>query len=226
MSDSLSLIIPCHNEEGAIRTVLSKLSEVRAKMPQLKEVIVVNDGSVDGSAEILSEFADVIVLNSEKCEGYGAALKKGFLRSTSEFTAFLDMDDTYDVRQLPAMLEQMKTQRLDVLFGNRLGQRNGMPLIRQLGNNLYHHSLRILGFPHIADPCTGMRVFRTSLRERFCVIPQNDLSYSMALTLEIIKSGLKYAEVQVPYYERVGASKLNPLYDGVRFFWAILQYRF
>ncbi|MNL21185.1 Undecaprenyl-phosphate mannosyltransferase [compost metagenome] len=218
-------MIPCHNEEVAIAPVMGKIAEVRSRVPGLREVIVVNDGSTDRSPEILKQYSHIEVLNSEKCLGYGGALKMGFRHASSDLIVFLDMDDTYDIRQLPEMLQQFENQNLDVLFGNRLNDKNGMPWVRRLGNNLYYYCLRVMGFPHIGDPCTGMRLFKSELKDEFCSVSQNDLSYSMALTLRIINGRMKFSEMPIYYYERAGESKLNPLSDGVKFFWAILRHR-
>ncbi len=204
---------------------MAKVHELRLQMPQVQEVIVVDDGSNDRSSEMLRQFSDLTVLRSERCEGYGASLKKGFRHAKSDLIVFLDMDDTYDIRQLPEIYHQLETQELDVLFGNRLGQANGMPFVRRVGNNLYYYCLKLFGFPHIGDPCTGMRLFRSHLKEEFCSVGQNDLSYSMALTLQILNGKMKFSEMQIRYEERRGESKLNPLSDGVKFFWAILRHR-
>jgi glycosyltransferase involved in cell wall biosynthesis len=198
---------------------------VRRLLPQIHEVIVVNDGSSDSSLEILESAADVTIHSLPVSKGYGEALKQGFQKAQGDLILFLDMDDTYDVRDLPKMYELLLRNKLDVVFGNRLTDANGMPAIRRFGNNFYHFCLRLLGFPYIQDPCTGMRIFRKNLAADFCKISQNDLSYSMALTLYILRSGLRYDEIKIVYHERIGESKLNPLTDGVRFFWTILAHR-
>lgn len=221
----ISIVIPCHNEENAILPVMEKIRVVRAQMPNIHEVIVVDDGSTDTSSLILQRLEDITVLRSEVAGGYGAALKKGFSHASGDLILFLDMDDTYDIRDLPQMLQLFMTKNLDVVFGNRLADTNGMPWIRWFGNNFYHYCLKALGFPHIQDPCTGMRLFRSSLKADFCQPQENDLSYSMALTLKILRTKLAFAEVRIAYHERIGESKLNPLIDGGRFFWTILVNR-
>lgn len=226
MHTSMSVVIPCHNEQDAIPVVLKKIAAVRKVFPAIHEVIVVDDGSTDNSLKILKTFEDITVISSEKCMGYGASLKKGFMYASSDLIAFLDMDDTYDVWQLPILFKHQQENDLDVLFGNRLQQKSGMPFVRAFGNNLYFYLLKALRFPHLADPCTGMRVFKSHLQGSFCAVNEDDLSYSMSLTLHILTSDLKFAEIKIPYHERIGESKLIPLYDGALFFWAILRHRF
>jgi glycosyltransferase involved in cell wall biosynthesis len=226
MKPSITVVIPSYNEVEAIPAVLSKIAGLRTSMPEIAEVIVVDDGSTDGSAELLATYEGIRVLRNEKPQGYGSALKQGFQNSKSDLIAFLDMDDTYDIRDLKKMSELFHAENLQVVFGNRLTEANGMPWLRRFGNLFYHRSLKVMGFPKIGDPCTGMRLFRRQLTESFCQIPENDLSFSIALTLKIVTSGLRYGEIRIDYNERIGESKLNPLIDGGRFFWTILCSRF
>ncbi|MNL30832.1 putative glycosyltransferase [compost metagenome] len=175
---------------------------------------------------MLSQYSDITVLRNKAPQGYGGALKQGFRHSQSELIAFLDMDDTYDVRDLRKMIDLLHSNNLGVVFGSRLEEPNGMPWLRRFGNVFYHRSLKILGFPKIADPCTGMRLFRRHLVDSFCAVRENDLSFSIALTLKTLTSGIHYGETRINYNERIGKSKLNPLTDGGRFFWTILCNRF
>ncbi|MFN7727559.1 MAG: hypothetical protein ACK5P7_00185, partial [Bdellovibrio sp.] len=77
----------------------------------------------------------------------------------------------------------------------------------------------------LRDPCTGMRLFRRQLVPSFCQIGPNDFSYSIALSLFILKSKIPYGEVEISYHSRAGISKLSAIVDGWRFFWTILSSR-
>ena len=226
MKPSIGIVIPCHNEENAIPAVIARVQALKERRSDIQEILVIEDGSNDNSFQILSQYSDVRVIRNDKPHGYGGALKVGFKNSKSDLIVFLDMDDTYDIFDLEKMLEVRNKENLDVVFGNRLTETNGMPWLRRFGNLFYHHSLKIFGFPHIGDPCTGMRLFSRHLVDDFCRIPENDLSFSIALTLKIVTSGLKYGETRITYNERIGKSKLNPVTDGSRFFWTILSNRF
>jgi glycosyltransferase involved in cell wall biosynthesis len=164
-------------------------------------------------------------LRSEKAEGYGAALKRGFRHAKGDLILFMDMDDTYDVADLPKMYELLLKNEHAVVFGNRLHGKNGMPLVRRIGNNLFHYCLKLFLLPHIGDPCTGMRLFHKNLKDNFCSLRENDLAYSMALTVHILTSKISYGETHVLYHERIGESKLNSFNDGWRFLWSILLNR-
>lgn len=223
---SVSIVIPCHNEEAAIDVVLGKIAEVRRRMPQILEVIVVDDGSTDGSSKLLAGHPEVNTLRSEKAGGYGAALKKGFRAARGELILFMDMDDTYDIEDLPALYRELTERNLSVVYGNRLSAMNGMPRVRRIGNTMFQLGLKTVFRHPISDPCSGMRLFRASLRERFCEPAENDLSYSMALSVRILRMGIPVDEIPIRYHERIGESKLNSFSDGWRFLRSLLSNRF
>lgn len=221
----ISIVIPCFNEETAIPVVLDKITQAGQQTGLIAEIIVVNDGSSDGSAKLLQARSDIQVLHSVVSEGYGGALKKGFAQARGEYVLFMDMDDTYQISDMQRMLEHLEQKNLAVVFGNRLAQQSGMPAIRMVGNKFYHYCLRAFSLPPLEDPCTGMRLFRRELIADFCSLPQNDLSYSMALTMHILTAKIKYGEIRITYHERLGESKLNSFLDGWRFLWTILSNR-
>lgn len=221
-NDSVSIVIPCFNEESAIPIVMKKIAEVRLIMPNILEVIIVDDGSTDRSFEVLNQYSGIKILRNEKSQGYGAALKKGFREAQGNFILFMDMDDTYDIQDTPQMYDLLLKRKNGVVFGNRLAEKNGMPRIRRIGNIFYHYCLKIFMLPHVGDPCTGMRIFRRQYIEAFCRLPENDLSYSIALTVYILKSQIPFSETRILYHERIGESKLNSFQDGWRFLWSLM----
>ncbi|HRO67234.1 MAG TPA: glycosyltransferase family 2 protein [Pseudobdellovibrionaceae bacterium] len=223
---SISIVIPCHNEESAVDVVLGKIAEVRRGMPEILEVLVVDDGSTDASPRILATHPDVKVLRSETAGGYGAALKKGFREARGELILFMDMDDTYDIRDLPALYREFRERNLDVIYGNRLTAMNGMPWVRRLGNSMFRLSLKAVFRHPVSDPCSGMSLFKSSLKHKFCEPVENDLSYSMALTVRILRMKIRVGEMPIRYHERIGESKLNSFSDGCRFLWSLLSNRF
>lgn len=222
-SVTVSLVIPSYNEIDAIPVVLKKVLDYQKQDPRLSEIIVVDDGSYDGSEKILERWNGIRVLRSKKSGGYGAALKKGFQAAQGDLILFMDMDDTYQISDLSRMIEVLIENNNDVVFGNRLDQSAGMPWVRFVGNKFYHYCLKALSLPRLTDPCTGMRLFRKELVSAFCRLPEDDLSYSMALTIFILSSKISYNEIQISYLERIGDSKLNSVIDGWRFFWVILK---
>ena len=113
----LSVVVPCYNEAAAISTLLDRVLAA----PATREVLVVDDGSTDGTRELLAEVTDprVRVLLQPCNMGKGAALRRGFQEATSEFVIVQDADLEYDPADYPALLQPLLDGRADVVFGSR-----------------------------------------------------------------------------------------------------------
>lgn len=217
----LSIVIPCYNEQGAIGPVLSKILKLTSSVAfknefSKAETIVVDDGSEDNSADELSKFDWLRVIRHPCRRGYGAALKSGFSSSQGEVICFLDMDYSYDPFDLLDLWDSMKIKNLDVVFGNRLHNRQGMPYTRRIGNLFFSRLTKHVRGGAVSDVATGFRLFRRDKLPHFYV-PENGLNYSLALTLNLLSSRLKVSETPIRYHERLGRSKLNVIGDGLKF---------
>jgi len=222
----LSIVIPAYNEERAIGAVLERM---RAVGPALQEagftdweVIVVDDGSRDRTAEIVSAYPEVRLIRHPVNRGYGAALKTGFAHARGEWLAFLDADATYPPESLPDLYRAARASGADMVVGSRMGRAESeMPLVRRIGNWGFAFLLRVLGSAAISDSASGMRLLRREILERLYPLPDG-LNFTPAMSARAIYEGLRMIEVPIPYRERLGQSKLHPLQDGVRFLHAIV----
>ena len=223
---TLSIVIPAYNEERAIGAVLER---VRAVGPALQEagftdweVIVVDDGSRDRTAEIAAAYPEVRLIRHPVNRGYGAALKTGFAHARGEWLAFLDADATYPPESLPDLYRAARASGADMVVGSRMGSAESeMPLVRRIGNWGFAFLLRVLGSAAISDSASGMRLLRREILERLYPLPDG-LNFTPAMSARAIYEGLRMIEVPIPYRERLGQSKLHPLQDGVRFLHAIV----
>lgn len=223
---SLSIVIPAYNEEGAIRAVLDR---VRAVGPALQEaglreweVIVVDDGSRDRTAEIVAAYPEVRLIRHPVNRGYGAALKTGFAHARGEWLAFLDADATYPPEVLPELYRIACAARADLVVGSRMGHADSeMPWVRRIGNWIFAFLLRVLGGTAVRDSASGMRLLRREVLERLYPLPDG-LNFTPAMSARAIYENVRTIEVPIPYHERLGQSKLHPLRDGVRFLHAIV----
>lgn len=221
MKPSLSIVIPCYNEQTAIAPVLFKILKLtdsdifKTEFAQV-ETIVVDDGSDDGSSHELAKFKWVKAIRHDQRCGYGAALKSGFSSSRGDVICFLDMDDSYDPLNLLDLWAAMKTKNYDVVYGNRLHDRQGMPYTRRVGNLFFSHLTRHIRGGAVSDVASGFRLFKRDQLPHFYV-PENGLDYSLALTLKLLSSSLKLTETPIRYNERIGQSKLSVIGDGFKF---------
>ncbi|SNB51963.1 glycosyltransferase family 2 protein [Thermoflexus hugenholtzii] len=223
---TLSIVIPAYNEERAIGAVLERVRAVGLALQEAGftdwEVIVVDDGSRDRTAEIAAAYPEVRLIRHPVNRGYGAALKTGFAHARGEWLAFLDADATYPPESLPDLYRAARASGADMVVGSRMGSAESeMPLVRRIGNWGFAFLLRVLGSAAISDSASGMRLLRRETLERLYPLPDG-LNFTPAMSARAIYEGLRMIEVPIPYRERLGQSKLHPLQDGVRFLHAIV----
>jgi len=228
---SLSVVIPAFNEEGAIAAILERVLAVRGELSsggvEPVDVIVVDDGSSDRTAEHVAQVDGVCVVRHDCNRGYGAALKTGLSQAPGELLAFLDADGTYPPEQLPQLCRAV-LDGADMAIGSRMGGMDSrMPLSRFIGNRLFAVLVSLLSNQRVRDCASGMRVFRRSLLPRLYPLPDG-LDFTPIMSVRALHEGLRVAEIPIPYGERVGRSKLSILRDGLRFaesiVWNVLSY--
>lgn len=224
----LSIVIPAYNEERAIGPTLERTVGTREGMLTLDgieavEIIVVNDGSTDGTSTIISKFPEIIQVVHSTNQGYRAALLTGFQVACGDVLGFFDADGTYPPEAFPSLLKTMAETEADMVVGFRMtGASSRMPVLRIVGNRLYALLLTWLTRQPITDTSSGMRVFRRAVLSTLLPLPAG-LHFTPAMSTRAFHEGLKVVEVPVPYEERVGWSKLHVVRDGLRFLFAILS---
>jgi glycosyltransferase involved in cell wall biosynthesis len=223
---TVSVVLPMWNEAEAASAVLSRVMEARKELlrnhtVKFVEVLVADDGSTDGTAEIVESFPGIRVVKLPH-RGYGAALKSGFQAATGDLLGFMDGDNTCDLASFGPMTELLVMENVDMVHGNRLHRESRMPAQRRIANLAAGRFISILVGKKIIDSCTGIRVFRRSLLPLIDTLP-DDLSFSPALTTRVLLSReLTMAEIPVSYRERLGDSKLSMVKDGWRFLRQVL----
>jgi hypothetical protein len=225
---TLSIVVPAHNEEDAIGDILDRIlaqtDAIRATIREIGavEVIVVNDGSSDRTAEIAGSYPGVRLMTHGENRGYGAALKTGIRAASGEVIGFLDADGTYPPEALPALVNELFRQRADIVTGSRMaGTRGGMPLVRWIGNRLFAALVSLVAHRRVTDSASGMRVVRREALARLGCLPDN-MSFIVALSTQAMHEDLRTVDVPIAYDERVGRSKLRAVHDGLAFTRTIL----
>jgi len=228
---TFSVVIPAFNEEQGILPILQRVLSLR---PQLAaaglegpEVIVVDDGSRDRTAELVGAVPDVRIIRHGENRGYGAALKTGMTAARGELIAFLDADGTYPPESFPA-LWQAALDGADLVVGSRMAdQESAMPVSRRIGNRLFAGLVTVLGNHRVRDSASGMRVVRREALRRLEPLPDG-LHFTPIMSLRAMHEGLALVEVPIPYAERIGHSKLSAVRDGLRYLqsivWTALSY--
>jgi Glycosyl transferase family 2 len=224
----LSIVIPALDEEAALgetlRRCLAARAEIIAASPVREvEVIVVNDGSSDGTEAVARAFDEVGVLGFDRNRGYGAAIQSGFAFARGDWLAFLDADGTCEPRCLAALCRALAEEKADLAIGARRGPGSQMPRLRAFGNTLFAWMLGLLSSRPVSDTASGVRVLRRSALPDLEPLPSG-LHFTPAMTARgLLEGKLRLVEVPVPYARRIGESKLSVARDGVRFLASILR---
>jgi dolichol-phosphate hexosyltransferase len=228
MRKTLSVIIPCLNEQEAIPSVMSTVSQVREHfLNDLKfhdvQVIVVDDASRDNSVELLKTFSFVELLRHPKTKGYGASLKTGFAKARGQWICFFDMDNSYPADRIPSMLELLVKHDLDLVLAKRAFVSDGMSFTRGFGNWMFSAMTRAFFKAPLNDVCSGFRIFRRELLPEVLSISNSTLAYSLEMSIRFSRLGLRTQEFEIDYFPRKGASKLSVWKDGWLFLSLILR---
>jgi hypothetical protein len=228
----LSVCIPVLNEERAIGATLERCLGVESALRSIGvpalEVIVVDDGSQDGTAAQVRRYPRVRLVQHPHNRGYGAALKTGFAAASHELIGFIDADSTYPPEHFPELCRTLLVENADHVVGSRMaGAISDMPLTRRMGNVFFAGLLSALSGTRVTDSASGMRVFRHAALGLLSPLPDG-LNLTPVMSTRAAHEGLKTLEVPIPYRERVGPSHLRITTDGVRFLqtmvWTALTY--
>ncbi|MFZ5917158.1 MAG: glycosyltransferase family 2 protein [Chloroflexota bacterium] len=229
---ALSVVIPAFNEQDGIADIVDRVLAVRqplaeAGVPEL-ELIVVDDGSRDRTAEIVEGYADVRLIRHAINKGYGAALKTGFSHARGDLLAFLDADGTYPPEFFPQLCQAAIEQQADLVIGSRMaGQDSEMPLTRRVGNFFFANLISLISNQRISDSASGMRVLRREVLSTLYPLPDG-LNFTPVMSTRALHEGIKMIEVPITYSERLGRSKLSVVRDGARFLnsivWTAMNY--
>ena len=228
---TLSVVIPAYNEEDGIAEIAQRVLKIKNDLIKVGvanlELLVVDDGSRDRTAEIASEIEGVRMIRHEKNKGYGGALKTGFSMAQGELIGFLDADGTYPPECFPELCLAVLNGS-DLVIGSRMaGAESKMPLTRRVGNFFFANLLSLVGRYKVSDSASGMRVFKREILEQLYPLPDG-LNLTPVMSTRAIHEGISMAEVPIPYSERLGRSKLSVVHDGRVFLesiiWTALTY--
>jgi len=225
----LLIAIPALNEEASIQQIIARCLEARPEIIETSpvtevDITVVSDGSTDRTVELASRYRDhVKLIVFPKNRGYGAAIKEAWAQSNADLLGFLDADGTCEPRFFSQLINALKTHDADIALGCRLNEKSEMPWLRRLGNVLFASTLTLLSSSTLRDTASGMRVVRRTCLPALLPLPDG-LHFTPAMSARAILSArTKIVEIDMPYHEREGESKLHPAKDGLRFLRAILD---
>ena len=196
-------MIPAFNEVDGIGPTLEQLL---VSLPGA-EIMVVDDGSSDGTAKLVEKYPDVLLIRHGFNRGYGAALKTGMANASRPLVAWFDADNEHRVEDLTPMIESIRSHQLAAVIGQRIS--GGTSAVRGVGKALILLLARSLGFRGGRDMNCGLRVFRTEVISRYLPLLPNGYSASMTSLLVMLERGYPIGYYPVELGARIGTSKVT-----------------
>lgn len=221
------MVIPCFNEAATIESLIER---VRQAPVISKQIVVVDDGSTDGSRELLQRLStadDLLVLFHPRNLGKGAALATGFQAATGDICIVQDADLEYDPDEYPMVIGPIVEGRADVVFGSRF--QGGKPhrvvyFWHRLGNGLLTLLSNMATDLNLTDMETCYKAFRREVIQSIR-IEERRFGFEPEITAKVARKRCRIYEVGISYYGRTyGEGKKIGWKDGVRAIWCILKY--
>lgn len=213
----ISVILPAKNEAASLRTLLP---EVQVRMPDA-EIIVVNDGSTDDTADVCRQH-DVKLVTHLYSMGNGAAIKSGARVAQGEILVFMDADGQHQPRDIPLLLEKL-AQGYDMVVGAR-SRRSQAGMHRAFANGFYNRLASWMVGQRVADLTSGFRAVGAGKFRSFLYMLPNGFSYPTTITMSFFRAGHAVGYVPIHASRRIGSSShMRILRDGVRFLLIIFK---
>ena len=232
-ASGLSIFFPAYNDSGTIASVVIAALRTARRLTPDHEVIVVNDGSADGTAEILEELASIYpqvrIVTHETNRGYGGALRSGFASATRELIFYTDGDAQYDPSEMEALWRRFD-QNVDLVNGYKISRSD--PLHRVIIGRVYHHLVKTLFRLTVRDVDCDFRMMRRSIFDKV-QLEKNSGVICLEMMKKITDGRFRIAEVPVHHYHRAyGKSQFfnfRRLYrtaiDVMKLWWALVVRR-
>ncbi|MEW6008119.1 MAG: glycosyltransferase family 2 protein [Candidatus Omnitrophota bacterium] len=220
----ISIIFPCLNEAETVKECIDKSFAVLKNLGVSGEVIVIDNGSTDNSYEI-AKSTDARVVK-ELRRGYGSAYLRGFQEARGKYLVMADMDNSYDISQIPEFVKELK-DGYDFVIGSRFKGKilsGAMPWTnRYIGNPILSFILRLFFHTQISDAHCGMRAITKEAYQRLS-LHTTGMEFASEMIVSALREKLNIKEIPITYWPRKGKSKLNPIKDAWRHMRFMLLY--
>lgn len=223
----LSVIVPVYNERNTVVEVLRRIRT--AELPVPVEIIVVDDGSTDGTGKVLSALEDstVRIIRHSENRGKGAAIRSGLDKASGQLVLIQDADLEYDPDDWPRLLDPVLKGKAKVVYGSRFtGERKNMRLSSWVGNRLLALATDVLFGTTLSDIETCSKLFDRSVLDGM-TIDADRFEFEPEITAKLLRRGVRIYEVPISYAAReVSEGQKFDWHDGIRALGTLVRYRF
>ncbi len=217
----VSVLIPAYNEEAAIPPVLQGIIATLEPLGLRYEILVIDDGSTDGTVAACGAFPGVQVLRHKTNRGTGAARTTGVKAARGEILVMTDADGTYPTDVIPAMIAEM--QEYDMVIGAREREMGTMRFLRSAAKEFIRALASYLTRTHIPDLNSGLRVMKRSRVLEFLPILPETHSWVSTITMAFLSSGYPVLWLPIAYYKRIGRSTFHPIADTYNYLTLVVR---
>jgi glycosyltransferase involved in cell wall biosynthesis len=225
----LSVVVPVYNERNTLVEVLRRMRAVELPDGIEREIIVVDDGSTDGTRDVLRQLGDstVRIVLHDANKGKGAALRTAFTHATGEYILVQDADLEYDPEDWPKLLNPVLRGRARVVYGSRFtGERRNMLLLHWIGNRFLSMVTNVLFNTTLSDMETCYKLIERDLIEQM-KLQSNKFDIEAEISAKILKRGIRIYEVPISYSGReFDEGKKITWRDGFAALYTLVKYRF
>jgi glycosyltransferase involved in cell wall biosynthesis len=217
----ISIIIPAYNEEEGIGDTLKTIFETMDAAKYDYEVIVVDDGSSDGTADQVRRYSRATLVRHSRNRGSGASTNTGVRHARGEIIVMTDGDGTYPVQDIPRLLAEM--DEYDMVIGARTREAGTLKVLRTPAKWFIRSLASFLTETKIPDLNSGLRSYRKSNALKYVHILPHGQSWVSTITLAHLSDDMEVKWIPIDYYERKGKSKFRPIQDTYNYFMLVLR---
>ncbi len=224
----LSVIVPVYNERNTLVEIVRRMRAVELPDNVEREIVIVDDGSDDGTRAVLQQLGDntVRIVLHERNRGKGAAVRTGFSHATGEYVLVQDADLEYDPEDWPRLLAPVLSGKAQVVYGSRFtGERRNMLFFHWVGNRFLSFVTNVLYNTTLSDMETCFKLIDRALLEPM-QLESDGFEIEPELTAKLLRRGVRIYEVPIAYAGReVDEGKKITWVDGFRALWTLVKYR-
>ncbi len=213
----ISIILPVYNEAESLVSILERIEKTLSGFDY--EIIAVDDGSTDGSSEILRKTKTKVIRHPYNI-GNGAAIKSGIRAAKGDIIVLMDADGQHNPSDIPKMLKLIG--EYDMIVGARI-RSHGAPMHRRWANIFYNKFASYLVMKNIQDLTSGFRAIKADIAKKFVYLLPNTFSYPSTITMALFRAGYSVGYIPIEVTKRAGKSKINLVADGSRFLLIIMK---